>query len=1011
MKFQLTYVIGLFSFFSIFLRIDGQSQSQSVLLVDDYEIFPDNSLGLESSGFSSHPGKALIEPTTISSYNAFSKTGESLKIRYDLTKEPNSFVVYSSPLPNIDLDIYNYLSFWVKGGQGGEYFSLELKRDNDEFAKVAVWNYLKCGPNKEWQKVVIPLDAFWNLSERKDIIQINFVFEEHKSIKNGSPLKSELFIDDLIFGSYFIGRLKIDSFDDKIASNATDGPNGIIAEKDSTNFSQELFCQSSFQNDCDCQAKIYYDVSDDYGGIYFILGEEENIFNEFIGKSKNLLNYQGLYIEVAAPLESENSGVIGLKLKVNKNDNPYLSSEYFTFIFDVGQNKKNYFIPFSDFLLSTQFWFGLIPLDTPIIQQLNIIISSSSTNQKGHIIVDNIEFRVAEKVFPDNIIPSKPINLEVNGLPFSNYDMIKLLSSNKISAEIGNVDERLESISLEYKVDCIWQTLEKKYAPFSNLVEFFFEGHEILEDLPLEMRIVTENYNGLKNYGDLFRVIINSDNPLNADQLLRNSLEVFQLLRQENGVYLDALAIDRVSFHPASVATTGMGLISLCIADAMGYIENAAVLVEESLKSMNGLKSGFIPERNCIGWFRRLIDQNTGKQVWNSEFSSIDSGILIAGALFCKKYFQNNPNIAQLADALYLSIDWSSMIANPQSGGIYFASNENGQERVGIALPFNEYMIVAWLAKNDIRNNNFASRLWEIHYSGPYNQPKSKYEGIEVLSDFSGNFLSNFAPQFNYYLCHPFTTDSEYFHYFEQAMKADSLWWRNNTNTDCFSWGFGAGTSTSWVPGGYNADNILEHPGSIVSPHIIGGFIPANPKILNDLIRSYKTSLGFYHLPNTEKTPILWRFSTENFSWRASDIQGADFSSMLFGLASHPDLLGRSFFEKYNDFSFPFDGPLPNCPNDTNDQLLLKIKQNRPNPFSESTIIEFLQSEKEHIVFIVFNSTGQEVFQKDLGILEPGRHQIYFTRKLENGISLPSGIYFFKIQADNYSEVIKVCIV
>lgn len=46
---------------------------------------------------------------------------------------------------------------------------------------------------------------------------------------------------------------------------------------------------------------------------------------------------------------------------------------------------------------------------------------------------------------------------------------------------------------------------------------------------------------------------------------------------------------------------------------------------------------------------------NTGERAWNSEYSSIDTALMISGALFAKQYF-NDPEISSLADELFLSI-------------------------------------------------------------------------------------------------------------------------------------------------------------------------------------------------------------------------------------------------------------------------------------------------------------------------------------------------------------------
>ena len=86
-----------------------------------------------------------------------------------------------------------------------------------------------------------------------------------------------------------------------------------------------------------------------------------------------------------------------------------------------------------------------------------------------------------------------------------------------------------------------------------------------------------------------------------------------------------------------------MGLVSLTIAHELKILPNAEERTIKTLETMNGLTHGFNPAKNKInGFFRHFIDMKTGERAWNSEYSSIDTAILIAGALFSKTYFSNN---------------------------------------------------------------------------------------------------------------------------------------------------------------------------------------------------------------------------------------------------------------------------------------------------------------------------------------------------------------------------------
>jgi len=402
---------------------------------------------------------------------------------------------------------------------------------------------------------------------------------------------------------------------------------------------------------------------------------------------------------------------------------------------------------------------------------------------------------------------------------------------------------------------------------------------------PLELLIMDENYD--------------------ADTLFFRAFQTMMSLREPTGVYRDATIFVGDQYHPASTATTGMGILSLCIADTMGWISHAEEWVLKTLKSMNGLHPDFCPERNITGLFRHFIDQETGRQAWNSEFSSIDTGILTAGALFAKNYFPQNDSIALLADALFLTVDWATCLEDLQTGGIYLTQDRWGMGGPGITYPFNEYMLVAWFAQQDQRYTMDGAFSWDNRYADPHQLPTSTYCDATVLTDFPGNFLSGFVHQFCYYLCHPYTTDADYLHFFDQARRKDSCWWRNNTAAPSYVWGFGAGAAPDSV-GGYHPDNCLNHPGRIASPHTMAGFIPVYPHGLEEVLNLYHNiHASQYQLPHLSNVRVPWRFSTIDTTWRAKDIQGIDFSTMFLGIAAHPDYLGESFFPFYNNYSFP----------------------------------------------------------------------------------------------------------
>ncbi len=487
------------------------------------------------------------------------------------------------------------------------------------------------------------------------------------------------------------------------------------------------------------------------------------------------------------------------------------------------------------------------------------------------------------------------------------------------------------------------------------------------------------------------------------EKLLINGIDFYRMIRNTRGVYSDKIEFNNGAINVCSIASIGMGLVSLCIADSLGYLQDAENNIIATLEAMLGYekRNGFNPARNTNnGFFCHFIDMNDGRRIWDSEYSSIDTGILVSGALFCRTYFPANKEIRDLADSLYLLVDWKSAIADPGTGGLYMTFDESG---TGAAKtkPFNEYMIVAWLAKNDFRDDGRALTSWNNSYGNISGLPTIKYDQYTLLTDNPGSFVSGFVVQFPYYLCHYFRKNPDYLHYLGNAMSADKQWWRDNTDAPDYVWGLGAGE----VPGGgYHADRINDNPNLICSPHIIAGFIPVDTLCYNDLAQLWDNSSGVYELPASLAPKILWRFKYKDPSQQAVFVQGVDYSTMVFGLACHPSLLGTAFFDDYTNFEFP--KKVVNLVEPDKGEIKTPNKavlfQNYPNPFNPVTTIPFYIQKAGDAKLCVYNIKGQLIKILVKGTLTPGTHQITWDGQDNSGNSCPCGIYIYKLATENH---------
>lgn len=386
-------------------------------------------------------------------------------------------------------------------------------------------------------------------------------------------------------------------------------------------------------------------------------------------------------------------------------------------------------------------------------------------------------------------------------------------------------------------------------------------------------------------------------------QLFRNSYEVFKDLRNEAGVYRDSILLEPGdNYHPSSVASTGIGLMSLTIADKKKWDEEALAKVKQTVATMTDQRTGFHADRTTNGFYRHFINMETGAQEWGSEYSTVDTAIFLVGALFAENYF-NDPALSEAVAKLYHSIDFDAAIADVETGGIYLTMNEDGTGGANsITLPYNEYIIVAWLAYNQNRDKpeSKAVKLWQKYYATPDNLLTKSFHDISLLTDHPGHYLSSFTLLFPYYMVNMFSKSAEYQGYLENAYKADKRWSELTEKTKAYEWGNGAGASPEGY--GYHADAINDNQSLTISPHIISGFLPINPSGSQDLLALYRNKKGLYHLQSDPSKEILWRYSVEDLIWRANSIQGIDYSTFLFGLATLDEEIGLPFFQRNNHF-------------------------------------------------------------------------------------------------------------
>jgi hypothetical protein len=86
----------------------------------------------------------------------------------------------------------------------------------------------------------------------------------------------------------------------------------------------------------------------------------------------------------------------------------------------------------------------------------------------------------------------------------------------------------------------------------------------------------------------------------------------------------------------------------------------------------------------------------------------------------------------------------------------------------------------------------------------------------------------------------------------------------------------------------------------------------------------------------------------------------------------------------------------------------IALNQNYPNPFNPSTEIEFALPEARFVKMAIFNLLGQEVKNLVSETRQAGYHKVTWNGTNNENQSVPSGTYFYRMDAGDYSQSMKM---
>jgi hypothetical protein len=81
------------------------------------------------------------------------------------------------------------------------------------------------------------------------------------------------------------------------------------------------------------------------------------------------------------------------------------------------------------------------------------------------------------------------------------------------------------------------------------------------------------------------------------------------------------------------------------------------------------------------------------------------------------------------------------------------------------------------------------------------------------------------------------------------------------------------------------------------------------------------------------------------------------------------------------------------------------LGQNYPNPFNPSTKINYSVPQSGLVSIVIYDLTGQKVATIVNEVKQPGNYEVEF-----NAAGLTSGVYFYKMTTNSFSQIKKMSI-
>jgi photosystem II stability/assembly factor-like uncharacterized protein len=403
-------------------------------------------------------------------------------------------------------------------------------------------------------------------------------------------------------------------------------------------------------------------------------------------------------------------------------------------------------------------------------------------------------------------------------------------------------------------------------------------------------------------------------------------------------------------------------LVMLVAMNASGQLSWQPQIVDSAI-NLNYVKffdiqTGIVKANSGVHLYKTTNTGQNWNLMWHADYGIYDIFFL-------------NPQLGWISVANG-GIPFFAFIAKTIDGGQSWTSFFNGGISCGSIYFISA--LTGWLIRDSLYRTSNGGASWQN-----YSLPDYYMKGLYFLNTNYG-FCYNDASHAIYR-----TTNSgiNWYQIYLSNLKIQNLTFTDSlTGYLCGNLNYNTfpGMVLKTINGGYNWTVVLEDTNQINKISFVNsntGYALRNPNIL------FRTSNGgatwSKQIPDSSRTLLGINFLNAYTGWLVGNN----------GIILRTTNGGSTFINQNNTVPYTYS-----------------LSQNYPNPFNPSTNIRYAIPKSGMVRLVVFDALGREVETLVNESLKPGTYESKF-----NGANYPSGIYFYKLRAEGFTETKKMLLI